>query len=74
MPRTMRDDLRELAIGEKIRRIRQERKITIQQLAEKAGLSKGLISQIENEQVSPPHSDAAQDRRQPADRHQLFFP
>ncbi|MBN2232644.1 MAG: cupin domain-containing protein [Deltaproteobacteria bacterium] len=54
MPRTMSNDLRELAIGEKIRRIRQGRKLTIQQLAEKAGLSKGLISQIENEQVSPP--------------------
>ncbi len=56
MPKSMQKGLQELAIGGKVRRIRREKNMTIQQLAEKAGLSKGLISQIENDQVSPPIS------------------
>ncbi|MBW1645938.1 MAG: cupin domain-containing protein [Deltaproteobacteria bacterium] len=56
MPKSMQKGLQELAIGGKVRRIRQEKQLTIQQLAAKAGLSKGLISQIENDQVSPPIS------------------
>lgn len=46
----------QLGIGEKIRGIRQNKGVSIQQLAEKAGLAKALISQIENGQVSPPIS------------------
>jgi transcriptional regulator with XRE-family HTH domain len=49
-----RDDVRELQIGFKIRRIRQERRMTLQALADATGLSKPLLSQIENEQVIPP--------------------
>lgn len=49
-----REEVRELQIGFKIRRIRQERRMTLQALADVTGLSKPLLSQIENEQVIPP--------------------
>lgn len=49
-----REEVRELQIGFKIRRIRQERRMTLQTLADATGLSKPLLSQIENEQVIPP--------------------
>lgn len=49
-----REEVRELQIGFKIRRIRQERRMTLQALADATGLSKPLLSQIENEQVIPP--------------------
>ena len=49
-----REEVRELQIGFKIRRIRQERRMTLQNLADVTGLSKPLLSQIENEQVIPP--------------------
>ncbi len=49
-----REEVRELQIGFKIRRIRQERRMTLQDLADATGLSKPLLSQIENEQVIPP--------------------
>lgn len=39
--------------GEKIREIREKRKITMKEVAEKAGLSESLISQIERNKVSP---------------------
>jgi transcriptional regulator with XRE-family HTH domain len=42
-----------LLIGEKIRAKRTLRNITLEQLAQKAGVSKGLISQIENNRTVP---------------------
>jgi transcriptional regulator with XRE-family HTH domain len=39
--------------GEKIREVRENRKITMKEVAEKAGLSESLISQIERNKVSP---------------------
>jgi transcriptional regulator with XRE-family HTH domain len=42
-----------LEIGLKIRKIRQERELTVQQLAERADVSKGLISRIENGRTIP---------------------
>ena len=51
---SFREEVRELQIGFKIRRIRQERRMTLQALADATGLSKPLLSQIENEQVIPP--------------------
>jgi transcriptional regulator with XRE-family HTH domain len=51
---SFREEVRELQIGSKIRRIRQERRMTLQTLADATGLSKPLLSQIENEQVIPP--------------------
>jgi len=50
----IREEVKELQIGFKIRRIRQERRMTLQDLAESTGLSKPLLSQIENDQVIPP--------------------
>ena len=47
-------EIRELRLGEKIRKLRQERRLTLQELADATGLSKPLLSQIENDQVIPP--------------------
>ena len=56
MPGKIKKVLKDLGIGKKIKKLRQDKGLTIQELSEKIGLSKGLISQIENEQVSPPIS------------------
>jgi len=56
MPENVRTELKELGLGRKIRQLRLDRGLTIQDVSERTGLSKGLISQIENEQVSPPIS------------------
>lgn len=42
-----------LLIGDRIRAKRQEKNITLELLASKAGVSKGLISQIENNRTVP---------------------
>jgi len=42
-----------LLIGDKIRSKRTQKNITLEQLAGKAGVSKGLISQIENNRTVP---------------------
>ena len=47
-------DVCELNIGEKIRKLRKEERLTLQDLSELSGLSKPLLSQIENAQVIPP--------------------
>jgi transcriptional regulator with XRE-family HTH domain len=39
--------------GEKLRSVRERKKITMKEVAEKAGLSESLISQIERNKVSP---------------------
>jgi transcriptional regulator with XRE-family HTH domain len=44
----------EVQVGDRIRKLREARGITLQQLAEKTGFSSALISQIENRMVSPP--------------------
>lgn len=49
-----RAEVKELQIGMKIRTMRQEKRMTLQALADATGLSKPLLSQIENEQVIPP--------------------
>lgn len=49
-----RAEVRELQIGPQIRQLRQERRLTLQDLSEETELSKPLLSQIENEQVIPP--------------------
>lgn len=50
----VRDEIKELQLGMKIRRLRQDRRLTLQAVAERTGLSKPLLSQIENSQVIPP--------------------
>jgi len=47
-------DVGDLNIGEKIRSLRKEERLTLQDLSELSGLSKPLLSQIENAQVIPP--------------------
>lgn len=49
-----RAEVRELQIGPQIRQLRQERRLTLQDLSAETELSKPLLSQIENEQVIPP--------------------
>ncbi|MBS3809743.1 MAG: helix-turn-helix transcriptional regulator, partial [Desulfobacterales bacterium] len=56
MNSSVRKNIGELAIGEKIRHMRQSKNLSLEELAEKTGLSKGLLSQIEREQISPPIS------------------
>lgn len=46
----------EKKIAVKIRRLRKNQGFTLAQFGEKIGLSKGLLSRIENSQVSPPIS------------------
>jgi transcriptional regulator with XRE-family HTH domain len=43
-----------LKIGKKVRELRQKNRYTLQDLAEKTGLSKPFLSQIENDHVVPP--------------------
>jgi len=47
-------DVCELNIGEKIRKLRKGERLTLQDLSDLSGLSKPLLSQIENAQVIPP--------------------
>ncbi|HKJ05799.1 MAG TPA: cupin domain-containing protein [Geopsychrobacteraceae bacterium] len=49
-----RAEVRELQIGQQVRQLRQERRMTLQDLSSETELSKPLLSQIENEQVIPP--------------------
>ncbi|OQY18533.1 MAG: Cro/Cl family transcriptional regulator [Desulfobacteraceae bacterium 4572_35.1] len=50
----IREEVKEFEIGMKVRNLRQEQRMTLQDLAAKTGLSKPLLSQIENNQVIPP--------------------
>lgn len=50
----IREEVKELQIGFKVRRLRQEKRLTLQALSDRSGLSKPLLSQIENNQVIPP--------------------
>lgn len=49
-----RAEVRELQIGPQIRQLRQDQRLTLQDLSQETELSKPLLSQIENEQVIPP--------------------
>lgn len=42
-----------MKLGEKVRELRQRKKISIEQLSEMTGLSKGMISQIERDKTGP---------------------
>lgn len=44
----------EVQVGDRIRRFREGRGVTLQELAEKTGFSTALIAQIENRMTSPP--------------------
>lgn len=50
----IKEQIKEFRIGPKIRALRQQKRLTLQELSELTTLSKPLLSQIENEQVIPP--------------------
>lgn len=47
-------DIEEMHIGEKIKALREEKGMSLAELAEKSGFSSALLSQIENHMISPP--------------------
>ncbi len=48
------DDISALHIGQKIRNLRQHKELTLKDVSERTGLSKPLLSQIENNLCAPP--------------------
>jgi len=46
-------DPTEVQVGERIKKIREKKKLSLQQVAEKSGYSPAVISQVENHMVSP---------------------
>jgi len=55
----MDDDLKEessdeIKVGEKIKKLREEKGISLQEFAQRTGFSSAILSQIENHMVSPP--------------------
>lgn len=48
------NDSHEMNVGEKIKALRREKGMTLQEVAESTGFSAALISQIENHLISPP--------------------
>ncbi len=46
--------IEELKIGEKLKRLRKKRGVTLKEIARATGFSPALISQIENNNISPP--------------------
>ncbi len=50
----MKDEANEIPVGEKIKKLREEKGVSLQEFAEKSGFSSALLSQIENHMVSPP--------------------
>jgi transcriptional regulator with XRE-family HTH domain len=52
--KTAKEEIISLKIGPKIKLLRKERQFTLQDLSDKTGLSKPLISQVENSLVIPP--------------------
>jgi len=49
-----KENMEGFRIGEKIKALRQKKGLTLQAVAKETGFSSGLISQIENNNVSPP--------------------
>ncbi len=48
--------MREYGIGEKLKTLRQQKKLTLKDVATRTGFSVALLSQIENNNISPPIS------------------
>ncbi|NUP99924.1 MAG: helix-turn-helix transcriptional regulator [Armatimonadetes bacterium] len=46
--------MNELILGRRIRELRHERNLTLEEVGRRTGFSKSLLSKIENAQVSPP--------------------
>ena len=47
-------EIQEMHIGEKIKKLREERGYSLPEMAQKTGFSSALLSQIENHMISPP--------------------
>ncbi len=56
MTKDIKDQVASLDIGNQIRRLRNQRELTLRELSEMTGLSKPNLSQIENNIVTPPVS------------------
>jgi transcriptional regulator with XRE-family HTH domain len=54
MAKDVKDELKDLNLGQKIKSLRQRQGLSLAQVAEKAGLSEPLMTQIEGEVVAPP--------------------
>jgi transcriptional regulator with XRE-family HTH domain len=54
MTADVKEELKDLNLGQKIKNLRQRQKVTLQQISESTGLSQPLLSQIESEVVAPP--------------------
>ena len=54
MAKDVKDELKDLNLGQKIKNLRQRQGLSLPQVAEKAGLSEPLMAQIEGEVVAPP--------------------
>ncbi len=54
MMQDVKEELKDLNLGQKIKTLRQRKGVSLQQIAEKTSLSEPLLSQIENEVVAPP--------------------
>ncbi|MGE5404036.1 MAG: helix-turn-helix domain-containing protein [Candidatus Saccharibacteria bacterium] len=51
--------MEEQIIAQRIRQIRNEKELTLEEVARRTGFTKGLLSKIENNKVSPPVSTLA---------------
>lgn len=54
MTQSVKEEIISLNIGSKIKLLRKDRQFTLQDLSDKTGLSKPLLSQVENSLVIPP--------------------
>jgi transcriptional regulator with XRE-family HTH domain len=54
MTQDVKEELKELNLGQKVKTLRQRKGLTLQQMADKTNLSVPLLSQIESEVVAPP--------------------
>jgi transcriptional regulator with XRE-family HTH domain len=54
MTQDVKEELKELNLGQKIKTLRQRKGLSFQQMADKSSLSVPLLSQIESEVVAPP--------------------
>ena len=50
----MNDQIEELKIGEKIKQLREDKALSLEELAQRLGISPSVLSQIENHLISPP--------------------
>ena len=47
-------EIQEMRIGEKVKKLREKKGMSLADLAEKSGFSSALLSQVENHMISPP--------------------